>query len=204
MTSKDRTAAAGTTRGRVLAGTGLAVLLLGFGAIVLSSDADEEPAPVGSGTATPSATTPAAPQPKPKNVRIPVRGIGAYDPDGDRSENDSEAPLATDGILTTAWKSERYRSSFSKSGVGLVVDAGRPMMARQVVVATETPGYAADVRVGTSPTGPFAPVSKVQSITARTTFVVKPRSARYLVLWVTSVPEGGAAAVNEITVSGAR
>lgn len=141
---------------------------------------------------------------KPKSVRIPVKGIGAYDPEGDRSENDSAAPLATDGILTTAWESERYRRSFAKPGVGLILDAGRPARATRVVVATETPGYTAEVRVGSSPAGPFVSVSSEQSLKARTTFAVTPRSGRYLMLWITSMPEGGAATVNEITASGAR
>ena len=83
-----------------------------------------------------------------------MTGVGAYDPDGDRSENGGDAPLATDGNPATAWKSERYRSTFRKTGVGLVVDAGRPVKASRVVVTTETPGYDAEIRVGDSPTGP--------------------------------------------------
>jgi hypothetical protein len=180
------------------------VLLGGFAVIVLSGRADDEgqPSTVPVST-TPVVTTPGPTPANPKRVRIPVKGIGAYDPDGDRSENDSAAPLAADGILATAWKSERYRRSFTKSGVGLVLDAGRPVRATRVVVATETPGYSADVRVGSSPAGPFVAVSKVQSLKARTTFALTPRSGRYVMLWITSMPEEGAAAVNEITVSGA-
>lgn len=192
----------GSTRSRLLAGAGLIALVGGFAAIVLSANgsSDAQPDPVPAAT-TPSATTPTPP--KPKIVLVTVKGIGAYDPDGDRSENDSAAPLATDGVLSTAWKSERYRSSFSKTGVGLVVDAGRPVKADRVTVVTETPGYTADVRVGSSLSGPFVPVSNEQSLKARTTFAVKPRSGRYLMLWITSVPEAGVAAVNEITVSAA-
>jgi hypothetical protein len=206
MTPSDRVGAArGSARTRVLAGAGLVVLLGGFAAIVLSGRTDDESrAPTVPESTTPVVTTSAPAPTKPKSVRLPVKGVGAYDPNGDRSENDSAAPLATDGILTTAWESERYRSSFSKSGIGLVVDAGQPVKARRVVVETETPGYAADVRVGSSPTGPFVSVSKAQSLKARTGFVLTPRSGRYLMLWITSMPEGGAAAVNEITVSGAR
>ena len=59
------------------------------------------------------------------------------------------------------------------------------------------------MRVGSSPTGPFVSVSKEQMLKARTTFALKPRSGRYLMLWVTSMPEEGAAAVNEIKVSAA-
>lgn len=188
---------------RLVAGAGLIALVGGFALIVFSGRADNEALPSGERVATQPSAVPPTPTPTPTNVRIPVKGIGAYDPDGDRSENDSDAPLTTDGILTTAWKSERYRRSFTKTGVGLVLDTGQSVKARRVVVATETPGYTADVRVGSSPAGPFAAVSKEQSLKARTTFALTPRSGRYLMLWITSMPEEGAAAVNEITVSGA-
>ncbi|MCY7302015.1 MAG: hypothetical protein LH654_03075 [Thermoleophilia bacterium] len=191
-------------RTRLVAGAALVVLLGGFAAIVFSGrpsdDASRETVPV---TTTASANAPTPTPPKPKRVRIPVKGIGAYDPDGDRAENDSAATLSTDGVFSTAWKSERYRRSFTKTGVGLVLDAGQPVEATRVVVSTETPGYMADVRVGSSPTGPFVSISNEQSMRARTTFVLKPRSGRYVLLWITSMPEEGAAAVNEITVSAA-
>ena len=117
-----------------------------------------------------------------------MTGVGAYDPDGDRSENDGDAVLATDGNPATAWKSERYRSTFRKSGVGLVVDAGRPVKASRVVVTTETPGYDAQVQVGDSPTGPFIAVSGSKKTAHRTAFVLEPRRGRYLMLWITSMP----------------
>ena len=154
---------------------------------------------------TPPTTTPPAPPPtEPIEVPVAVTGVGAFDPEGDQSENDSDAALATDGELATAWKSERYRRSFVKTGVGLVLDAARPVKANRVVVATKTPGYTAEVRVGSSPEGPFVTVSKEQATRARTTFVLRPRTGRYLMLWITSMPDGGIAAVNEITVRAAR
>ena len=86
-----------------------------------------------------------------------MTGVGAYDPEGDRSENGGDARLATDGNAKTAWKTEHYRSTFGKSGVGLVLDAGRPVKASRVVVTTETPGYAAQVQVGNSADRPVQP-----------------------------------------------
>ena len=130
-----------------------------------------------------------------------MTGVGAYDPEGDKSENGGDAHLATDGNAKTAWKSEHYRSTFGKSGVGLVLDAGRPVKASRVVVTTETPGYAAQVQVGNSATGPFSPVSGSKKTTTRTTFALKPRRGRYVVIWITSMPAGGEAAVNEVRVT---
>ena len=97
-----------------------------------------------------------------------MTGAGAYDPEGDQSENGGDAHLATDGNPTTAWKSEHYRTTFHKSGVGLVLDAGKPVQASRVVVTTDTPGYNAQVQVGDSPTGPFTAVSGSKTTTART------------------------------------
>ncbi len=197
--STPRRPGSGTTR--VLAAIGLAALLGGILVIMLSSREGSGAQPAAVDTTTTTADTAPKPPPvKPKRVRVAVTGVGAYDPEGDRSENDSAAGLATDGTLTTAWKSERY-GSFVKSGVGLVVDAGRPAKANRVVVATDTPGYSADIRVGSSPGGPFVAVSKEKRTTARTTFVLAPRTGRYLMVWITSMPDGGAAAVNEVTVT---
>ena len=67
--------------------------------------------------------------------------------------------LATDGNPATAWKSERYRSTFRKSGVGLVVDAGRPRQGVARRRHDRDAGLRGPVRVGNSPTGPFIAVS---------------------------------------------
>jgi len=197
----SRTRGSGTAR--ILAAAALIALLGGIAAIVLgSSGSDAQPPGVPVPT-TPATTTTSTTPARPTSVRIAVTGVGAYDPDGDQSENDGDAGLATDGNAATAWKSERYRSTFSKSGVGLVVDAGRPVKANRVVVVTETPGYRAQVRVGSSPQGPFVPVSETTLTKKRTTMALRPRSGRYLMLWITSMPEKGTAAVNELTVTAA-
>jgi hypothetical protein len=192
---------AGTTR--LLAAAGLIALLGGMLAIVASAREDDKATPVV------AKTTVAAPKPKPvvrkpTRVKVAVAGVGAYDPEGDRSENGPQAGMATDGIATTAWKSEHYRSTFSKSGVGLVLDAGKPVKASRVVVTTDTPGYAAQVQVGSSATGPFTSVSASKTTTGRTVYALKPRRARYLVIWITSMPAEGVADVNEVDVTAVR
>jgi hypothetical protein len=185
---------------RLLALAGLVALLGGLAAVVMasgSSDAGESAAP----PVTAATPKPKPPPPRPAAVKIAVTGVGAFDPEGDQSENGGDAPLATDGNPATAWKSERYRSTFTKSGVGLVVDAGRPVKASRVVLTTDTPGYDAEIRVGSSPTGPFVAVSKNKATGTRTIFALKPRSGRYLMVWITSMAPDGAAAVNEIAVT---
>jgi hypothetical protein len=174
-------------------------LLGGTGVVVVTSDGGDE-----GGSAVPTVATEPAPAPKPARkqpavVRVTVSGVGAYDPDGDRTENGGDARLATDGDRATAWKSERYRSAFTKSGVGLVVDAGRPVSAKRVTVITDSPGFSAQIRAGSLPTGPFVAVSGTKVTTPRTTFSLRARSSRYLMLWITSMPASGTAAVSEIT-----
>ena len=197
---RRRAREAAALQSRILAAAGLVALLGGIGVIVMTSGGTG-----GGGPALPT-TTEAAPAPRPTAkppapVKIVVTGIGAYDPEGDQTENGGDARFATDGNAATAWKSERYRSTFSKSGVGLVVDAGKRVRASGVVVTTETPGFNAQVRVGDSPTGPFVAVTGSKATRPRTTFVLKPRRGRYLMIWITSMPAGGTAAVNEVAVT---
>ena len=196
-----RTPTAPPRRARLLALAGLIALLGGIGVIVITTGGTEGRRAQAPAAATEPTSAPAPSPTPPAAVRIAVTGVGAHDPEGDGSENDGDAGLATDGNRATAWKSERYRSAFTKAGVGLVIDAGRPVRAKQVIVVTESPGYTAQVRVGSSAKGPFVAVSRARVTTPRTTFVLRARSGRYLMLWITSMPAAGAAAVNEIAVT---
>jgi hypothetical protein len=190
-----------TATTRLLAAVGLAALLGGMAFIVMGETGDDSKTAAPAPTTKPAATLPPPVKKPPAPTRIVVTGVGAFDPEGDKSENGGDARLATDGNTTTAWKTEHYRSSFRKSGVGLVLDAGRPVKASRVVVTTETPGYRAQVQVGSSLTGPFAAVSGSKRATARATFVLKPRSGRYVMIWIMSMPAEGVAAVNEVRVT---
>jgi hypothetical protein len=186
---------------RLLAAGGLIALLGGLAAIVLSSGGPGTPSPSSSPAATASpATATAATPARAADVRLVVTGVGAYDPDGDGAENDGDARLATDGNGATAWKSEHYRSTFRKSGVGLVLDAGRPVRATRVTVISESPGFRAEVRVGNGAKGPFVAASAPRLIGGRTTLKLRPLRSRYLVIWITSMPGSGTAAVNEVAV----
>ncbi len=189
-------------RARLLAAGGLVALLGGMAAIVLTSGGTSTTVVPAPATTEPAATAPAPKPVRPSTVAIPVSGVGAYDPEGDQSENGGSAGLATDGNPGTAWKSERYRSTFTKSGVGLVLDAGKDVTASRVAVTTETPGFEVEIQVGDSPTGPFTAVSAPKDLARTTTFVLKPKRARYLMLWIMSMPAERAAAVNEVTVRG--
>jgi hypothetical protein len=152
---------------------------------------------------TPAPTTPKPTPRPPRAVRISLTGSGAYDPQGDRTENDADAHLAVDGNPVTAWRSERYHGTFTKSGIGLVLDAGHAVKANRVVVLSDTPGYNAEIQVGDAATGPFTAVSDSKRVTGRTVYALRPRTGRYLMIWITSMPPGGVAAVNEVTATAA-
>ena len=204
MREMARSRSSTNARARLLAALGLAALLGGMAVVALDSGDGGGGAAAPAAEKTQTATTP-APSPKPPaTVRVVVRGVGAYDPEGDRSENDSQAPLATDGDPTTAWKSEHYLTSFHKSGVGLVLDLGRPLRATRLVLTTDTPGFAALIQSGDARSGPFTAASGSKTTTGRTVFALRPRSARYLMVWVTSMPPGGVASVNEVAVAARR
>jgi hypothetical protein len=192
----------GTTTARLLAAGALAVLLLALGWAVANGldedDAASQAPPTRETVATTTRPKPAKP-PAARARFVKLTAAGAYDPEGDGHERDEEASLAVDGNPSTFWRTERY-SRFFKTGVGLVLDAGRAVRVRQVVVDSGTPGVRAEIRIGSSPTGPFTRVSPAKTLTARTTFPVAGRTGRYVVVWVTGLPPESAGEVAEVRV----
>lgn len=138
----------------------------------------------------------------PSNGGTVVRTVTAtaFDPPpGDGEEHDSEAKLAVDGDPATAWTTSGYDQNFGpgglKPGVGLVLDLG----SSQSVTSLE-------VRVDGGPTtvqllaaGETAPttiegLAKAASGDGTGTITLTPQEpldARYVVLWLTSVPQAG-------------
>jgi serine/threonine-protein kinase len=154
-----------------IAAVGLAV---GLGAAAMLRDDDGEPG----GVSPP---------------RVTLRASATYDPFGDGHEHDETAPNATDGNPATSWQTERYRDQgFGnlKPGVGLVLDAGRPVKLTELAVTTDTPGFTAEIRAGTSPTS-FRTVSAARTVGGRTAFPLEldaPR--RYYLIWITRLAPG--------------
>jgi len=128
--------------------------------------------------------------------------VAAYDPEGDGSEHDEQLDQATDGDLSTSWETEHYSSEdFGnlKAGVGLVLDAGRPVDLSTIQLATDTPGFTAEIQAGDSSTGGFSSVSDSDTVGRSTRFSLDVSSPkRYYVIWITALPPGGEAHVNEV------
>ena len=84
----------------------------------------------------------------------PLSAVTAYDPNGGGGEHDSEAPQATDGSSTTFWRTEHYNTpDFGglKDGVGLVLNAPGDVALKTLTVTSDTPGFTAVVKAGSSP-----------------------------------------------------
>jgi hypothetical protein len=188
---------------RLLAAAALAAFLASLGvAVALGLGGADTPAvsrPAPSPTTTASTKKPAAsakPTPAPF---VKLTAVGAFDPEGDGRERDDEAPLAVDGRGDTAWSTEHY-SSFFKSGVGLVLDIGRPGRVEQVVVASPSRGSTAQIKLGDSPQGPFRIASSKRLLTARTTFPVAKQTGRYVLVWIVGMPDDSATEISEVRV----
>ena len=81
-------------------------------------------------------------------VQLGASAATDYDPEGDGEESPSARSYAIDGHRTTDWDTETYEGGVGpndKTGVGLYVDAGTPLAARQLDVVTSTPGFEAAV-----------------------------------------------------------
>jgi hypothetical protein len=148
----------------------------------------------GGGTPPPASTGP-----------ITLKAINAYDPYGSPpgQENNAAAPLATDGQPSTAWATEHYRATFAqlnKPGVGLILDAQRPVQLRQLGITTATPGFTAEIKAGNSPDGGFdTVVGPSQTVHDGTTFqIASGNKYRYYLIWITVLPPSGFAQINEV------
>jgi serine/threonine protein kinase len=133
---------------------------------------------------------------------VQLSGLRAYDPDGDQTEHDSQAPEATDGNPATYWNTEHYSGGLQKAGVGLVLGASAPKKLTQLTVQSATPGFVAQVQSGSSPTGPFTADSKSQTVETSATFTLKGNSAQYYVLWITDLGSNSSVEINEVTAKG--
>ena len=135
---------------------------------------------------------------------VAIQAVGSYDPTsdgGDGSEHNDSVANATDGKPSTFWTTDIYRSaSFGglKPGVGLVLDAGSAVALKSLTVVSDTPGFTAKIQTGASTSGPFSDDSSTQTVNGTTTFALHGTPARYFVVWLTSLPPGNTAHINEI------
>jgi serine/threonine-protein kinase len=141
-------------------------------------------------------------------VKLTADAAHDYDPQGDEDESSDAIDFAVDANPTTVWDTETYEAGFegaNKDGVGLYVDAGTPVAARQVEVTTSTPGFTAAIYAANDVPDDIAGWTKITSdltVGAEQQIPLDTggQSFRYYLLWITALPEDGKAAVKELSV----
>ena len=150
-------------------------------------------------TAT-QAPTPGVAAPSPLDLSKVV--VTDFDPQGDKQESGDKVRNAVDGFPDTTWPTSRYRSATFgglKSGVGLLLDLGSVRPIAGVQVGFSAPGAQVELRTA-DPAATSAPTTLEQ-----TTAVAAARDgkqvaaltpapgtkARWVVVWVTSLPKDG-------------
>jgi hypothetical protein len=130
-------------------------------------------------------------------VRLSNDATSEFDPEGDGRETGTEQ-LAVDGNPTgTAWSSEHYDSpDFGglKDGVGLAIDAGSTVPAKQLVIRALTPGYdAAIYEVNGSPPSELPgwgrPVANVRDGGETERVALPGKPAKSFLIWITKAPQ---------------
>lgn len=163
---------------------------LGRGRTALGGDPDEEPSITPSGTSATSSV---------------LRGVRAsdFDPLGtDGEENSGQVPNLLDNLASTTWSTQTYRDQLGpppglKVGVGVLLDLGQARRVDSVDLRlgegrTTVRLFASVERPDGAPTGdPVATVtgSGEVSLVPTGTGGADALPARYLVLWLTSLPE---------------
>ena len=158
---------------------------------------------------------PAAAPPQPKGappleaVKLASGAAHDFDPFGGDREHPSDTPKAIDDNPVTAWNTEHYDSGIpqTKPGVGLYVDAGRPVAARQVDIISREPGYEARILAASGaavPTGidgwtPLGHTTQVGSVT-HIRVDTRGKRYRYYLVWIVKLAAGGQAGINELTL----
>jgi hypothetical protein len=131
-----------------------------------------------------------------------LTGAGSYDPYGpDKTEHSDQASSTVDRNAATYWSTEDYRDfEDTKPGVGVVLDAHGPVDLTRVTVASDTPGFTAEIEATNVLGGVPHPVSDKQTVGRLTAFDIHADApARYYLVWITKMPLGrGSAHVNEV------
>jgi tRNA A-37 threonylcarbamoyl transferase component Bud32 len=143
----------------------------------------------------------------PVGAPITIAGVGAYDPYGDGTEHDADAPKATDGNVGTYWTTEDYNSGLEgvrKAGVGLVLDTTSVVRLSRITVVTDTPGFAAEIRATNIQGTPGQKVSDSRVVGRTTKFAIDQSAPkRFYFVWITKLaPDGHFAHVNEVHAFG--
>ena len=140
---------------------------------------------------------------------VSLHGVGNYNPSTLSTDSHANtASAATDGDPSTPWFTQIYSSAefgglmAPYNGLGLVLDARSPVKLQSLTVRSSTPGFRAEIKSGSSQSGPFSSDSAAKTVGSSTTFTLNGATAQYYVVWITSLPstaEGYMAKISEVT-----
>jgi hypothetical protein len=136
-------------------------------------------------------------------VLIRPASVGVIDPFGDGYELSSNAELADDGDLQTAWRSENYfDGELGKPGLGLLLDLGARHEVLGVRLWTPHPGFRFRLAVGDDPDALIDEAGGEVTSTSLSRIPLRG-AGRYVLVWITSVvpvDDGNRAEVAEVRV----
>jgi serine/threonine-protein kinase len=134
---------------------------------------------------------------------VHLSGVTSYDPVGQEAACcGSTAIKATDGDPTTAWVTQSYSTeAFGnlKDGLGLVLSSPSSVALKSLTVTTTTPGLVAEIKVGDSPSGPFALDSASHTVSGTTKFTLDGKSGSYWLVWITQLGPQLTAHITNVT-----
>lgn len=146
-------------------------------------------------------STTTAPTPGAQPVRavdlaqVPVRD---FDPDGDQQENPDQVRNAVDGVPSTAWATDLYRTALFgglKPGVGLLLDLGKVTDVHALQVGFSATGASVELRTSIDAPADEKAMQVVAADRAGdqvATLTPAPGTkARYLLVWITALPRDG-------------
>jgi serine/threonine-protein kinase len=153
----------------------------------------------------------------PQGAAIELAAAQSFDPLGDGEEHDSEAGFAIDANPDTTWTTESYQVSpviedsvSGKKGVGLVVDAGRPVAGRNLTIRSDAGGWKMEVyRAASGPPtsldGWGSPIGGENDMnTDQTVEFTSTNAGRYYLIWITEVAStdsGNNVAIGDVRLS---
>jgi hypothetical protein len=124
--------------------------------------------------------------------------IRDFDPEGDKQENPDQVHNAVDGVPITTWATSLYRTATFgglKQGVGLLLDLGKLNDLHTVQVGFSAPGAAVELRVSQDTPTDAAGMQTVAAASAgpQVTSLTPTAGtkARYVLIWITSLPKDG-------------
>jgi hypothetical protein len=167
------------------------------------------------GTGTPPPSHAAAQGAAPLvGVSLAADAAHGYNPYGSPKDEHPDAGLAVDNDPTTLWSTQHYNNGdLGKPGVGLYVDAAPQVLARQLRVRTDTPGFVAavygangDAVPDTLPDPGWVKLAPATTIGADTRIDLDTSKGpfRFYLLWITKLEDSSASStaadINELSL----